>query len=507
MRVRENRVALIFLTILSIAILVPSIGVLSTIHNPPYGGLSENCNIIIKITINDLDPKYGPPIISVNNNWSEIAATYSWCDGSGTFADPYVIQDLNLQDNTTDYAILIRNSNSYFHLENVTVRRVIYPNDTFYGAFLDNVMNGEIRNCTFQQLRYSMVLQNVDNITVGASAFEGCLLGVKVENGTHTHIANNSFNTVNWQSVEFYNANWSQVVNNTFSPQAYLGFYAELSHNITIQDNECLNMQWDGMELKLCEGVAIFRNTCNDNAGDGISLKDCSFCNLTGNACINNTNGILTREYQCFYRNMASFLDNNTCNQNRARGILLIDAYLCLVTNNNCTTNALSGIHIDTSAACYATANVLVDNGMAGFNLSYTSNCYVFLNVIQNSPIGSHLLEPRSGNVVTGNTFENVTESSKETSTPRMAWYHYVAIIGVALGAILFFVSGIPLWRLHRIPPAEIELRRRYERRLGSLTDDDFHSLKTKIRVWPRGQEKSLLWYNATIGNSSPSPY
>ena len=56
-----------------------------------------------------------------NFNWSKTAADNDWCSGSGTFSDPYVIENVTIDGQTTDNCIEIRNSFVYFVLRNITI--------------------------------------------------------------------------------------------------------------------------------------------------------------------------------------------------------------------------------------------------------------------------------------------------------------------------------------------------------------------------------------------------
>lgn len=55
---------------------------------------------------------------NVNYTWSKTAAENDWCNGSGTYADPYVIENIYCYGNNTGGFIWIENSKKYFIIRN-----------------------------------------------------------------------------------------------------------------------------------------------------------------------------------------------------------------------------------------------------------------------------------------------------------------------------------------------------------------------------------------------------
>ena len=82
-----------------------------------------------------------------SKNWLYTATTYDWCSGSGTFLDPYIIENITIDGGYTDACILIKNSHdSYFIIRNCTVYNSgngvpeggIVLQDTDNGVLIDN---------------------------------------------------------------------------------------------------------------------------------------------------------------------------------------------------------------------------------------------------------------------------------------------------------------------------------------------------------------------------------
>jgi len=57
----------------------------------------------------------------IDNNWSETASTYDWCSGSGSFSNPYVIENVTINGLNSSNCIEIKNSNENFIIRNCTL--------------------------------------------------------------------------------------------------------------------------------------------------------------------------------------------------------------------------------------------------------------------------------------------------------------------------------------------------------------------------------------------------
>ena len=68
------------------------------------------------IFIDDLDP---------SRNWSYTASHYDWCSGSGTWTDPYIIENVTIDGQDAGNCIFIKNSVVPFIIRNCTLSRGI----------------------------------------------------------------------------------------------------------------------------------------------------------------------------------------------------------------------------------------------------------------------------------------------------------------------------------------------------------------------------------------------
>jgi parallel beta-helix repeat protein len=79
--------------------------------------------------------------------------------GSGTQHDPFVIENLIIEE-ALSTAIYIRNTTSFFIIQNVVVKR------SQNGIVLENVRNGTVRNCLIQDNQIGIKIESCENINI-----------------------------------------------------------------------------------------------------------------------------------------------------------------------------------------------------------------------------------------------------------------------------------------------------------------------------------------------------
>jgi len=91
----------------------------------------------VGITINETD---------TTKDWTITAATYEWCSGSGTWLDPYAIENVSIDGQGIGSGIVVPHSDVYFVIEGCTVYNAsgngITLYDTSNGKAIDN-------NCSY----------------------------------------------------------------------------------------------------------------------------------------------------------------------------------------------------------------------------------------------------------------------------------------------------------------------------------------------------------------------
>jgi len=260
--------------------------------------------------------------IHINNNWSDVQAA-GIVTGSGTFSDPYVIEDLVIDAGGSGRGIFIENSNVYVIIENCTVFNWSIRSDTRGGIELSHVTNTKLinNNCSNNYRGSGIYLYNCDNTTISGNTAENNKYGTGIEiyNSDKNTIFANKVNS-NWNGIVIYNgdkntifantvnSNWHGIrISGTMMFGAYNisgntinnnqnGLILSTIYNNTISGNIVNNNNVSGIILDSSHGNTISGNTANNNNGTGISLSRCIHNKVLENTINYNHNGIFLSE-------------------------------------------------------------------------------------------------------------------------------------------------------------------------------------------------------------------
>lgn len=258
-----------------------------------------------------------PDIILIDDtipsiNWSTTASTYTWCTGNGTWSDPYIIKDIELNGQQAQGGFYISNSIVPFIIRNCTVL-----NSTETGINLLNVENGLLDNNNCSNNKEGILLVNSNFTTIKSNELnENYYMkyswdcggrGLSLENSCHNNIINNTIhntgifgqgngirlstnsnnNTI--ENNEIINSRVNIYVFNckfnTISENYIFGTYQGLklynSENNSILSNSIVD-NYEGVSLRLSDNNKIFTNLFHKNGWFGLGLDEC-FDNLIYN--------------------------------------------------------------------------------------------------------------------------------------------------------------------------------------------------------------------------------
>jgi len=294
------------------------------------------------IYIDDSDP---------DNDWVH-ALNQGWCTGSGTWSDPYIIENIiiNTLGSTTGSGIFINNSkHDYFIIRNCTIFNNVV------GIRLVNTCNGTIINNNCSNNGYS-----------GIELFNSC------ENNTiYGNTANNIGSDPGQDGLGIYlrnNCINNTISNNTANHNFFCGIVIWTCNNNTIIGNEA-NGNWGGGIFVIYGSInnIVSGNIAKENGnygegGYGITL----FVNCKNNTVSGN---IVSGNFQAGIH-LLNVCVNNTISENNASNNLQYGIYLNALCNNN----TISG-------------NSLNENDIAGICLEEFCND----NVISGNTVNNNL--------------------------------------------------------------------------------------------------------------------
>ncbi|MFX1233356.1 MAG: NosD domain-containing protein [Promethearchaeota archaeon] len=155
--------------------------------------------------------------IHIDNNWTETAANYDWCSGSGSWNDPFIIEDVDIFTNATIAAIFINNSQSVHFI----IRDCILSNnstDSFSaGIRLENSENGRIMDISCYHNSVGIMLIDSHNSSIEGNDIFSNNYGIYLNQSSSENIIyeNNIFDNL-LQGVNVANSNNNNIYSNTF---------------------------------------------------------------------------------------------------------------------------------------------------------------------------------------------------------------------------------------------------------------------------------------------------
>jgi len=235
------------------------------------------------IFIDDSDPNF---------NWSKTATDNDWCDGTGTWNDPYIIENVTIDGQNTNSCITIENSNVFF------VIRYCYLSNSGSeeaGINLNNVNNSFIFNNTL----YS-------NDSCG-------ILNRYCENAS---IQENNIYLNPYYGINTYYSDDIVITDNTITGVAH-GIVVEFSSNHTINNNIIQDNTYYGILIRFCDIVYVDFNTM---LNCGILCEGATVSQF--NSYFINTSNLVNGKPYYYYKNEKNL---NSLNFSNAGQINLIN--------------------------------------------------------------------------------------------------------------------------------------------------------------------------------------
>ncbi|MFX0011778.1 MAG: right-handed parallel beta-helix repeat-containing protein, partial [Candidatus Hermodarchaeota archaeon] len=158
--------------------------------------------------------------IHINNNWS-VAKAAGICTGNGTYSDPYVIEDLEIDAEYSGSCILVENSSVYFRIENCTLYNSGYNSA---GILLLNANNSQLfnNNCS-SNYHYGLHLRDCNYNNITGNTVYGGYYGISLINSNNNVISGNNLNVL-WYGISLGGVN-NKVSENSMNKCGFIPHY------------------------------------------------------------------------------------------------------------------------------------------------------------------------------------------------------------------------------------------------------------------------------------------
>ncbi|MFW9948435.1 MAG: right-handed parallel beta-helix repeat-containing protein [Candidatus Odinarchaeota archaeon] len=379
--------------------------------------------------------------IHIDENWSSTAGTYQWCNGDGSWNNPYTIENVTIDASSspTGSGIFINNSkNEYFIIRNCTVHNA--QSGTYdAGIKLENTNNGSLilNNCSNNENVGILLQQNCSNNTLSeniannkgtASQIRGIFLQINCHNNILS--GNTANDNIEYGIIVYDNSNNNKLTGNTASDNDHCGilfnngcnnnsiskniandnihYGIHLSNNCdnnTLMENTISNVlkatQDKGIYLNLeCDNNTIYENTANDNLEYGIFLEtNCDNNKIVGNTANNNDFHGIYLYNQCHNNTISGNIASNNIGTIQNIGIYLYQCDNNIILKNTASNNSYYGIYLNNQ--CY---NNTISRNTARKNTQY--GIYI-INQCNSNTISGNIIYENNGGIIIFSTCNN----------------------------------------------------------------------------------------------------
>jgi len=338
------------------------------------------------------------------HNWTW-AEKQPWCSGSGTFEEPYLIENVTIDGLNSGNCITIKNSDKYFRIENCTV---FNSGSGFFdaGISLEYAGNGTLinNNCSFNN-NHGMFIAVSDNTTIlGNTASNNSFEGIYIHYSDNTTILGNTVNDNQNIGIYLYHSNSTTILGNTANNNSYYGIYVKDFHSAIVSGNTANDNTYNGILIFDSNNNTVSGNTASNNQDDGIYLYNSDSTTVSGNTANNNQDdGIYVRV------SANATVSGNTASNNQDDGIFLFYSDNNTVSGNTASNNQDDGIYLYNSDSTTVSGNNVDNNVKCGINISESDYNLIYNNYFTNN--GIHALDNGNSNnwnsSIIGNYWDN----------------------------------------------------------------------------------------------------
>jgi parallel beta-helix repeat protein len=303
------------------------------------------------------------------------------CTGSGTYSDPYVIEDLVIDGGGSGSCILIENSEVYFRIENCTLYNF------GEGIRLWNVSNSLVFDNNFSSGIWGIyLLYYSHNNTISGNTINCQEFGIRLL-GYDNNILGNIINVSQPLGYSYgISISWGGSNNNLISGNtvylARVGIHIDEGYNHIIMNNTINNSELKGLRLMRTNNITISENKMNDC---GLSIECDPYASEVDRLSQLNSHHIdttnLVNGKPLYY--YVDIIGLGLADMTNAGQVILVD----------CTYSSIS--------------NLNTSFGSTGISLYYSNNNNITDNIASNNKLHGIYLYECDYNLISGNTARN----------------------------------------------------------------------------------------------------
>ena len=298
--------------------------------------------------------------------------------GSGTAADPYMIEGWNIDAHAMDDGISISDTVAYFEI----VGCYVYDSSVS-GILLSGVSNGTLSNNYCSGNQYGIRLgQSYNNVIRDNNCTANVNGGICLLDSHGNSISGNDCNG-NQCGIGLTSSDDKSLADNRCTGNYNYGIALVSSRNNSIVWNVCYDNEC-GIDLHGSDSNLLVNNTCNENAIYGIALMASDSNKILNSTCFHDQYGI------DLHRSDRNVLRNNSCS-NDQHGIWLGYSFNNSVINSTCSIDQF-GISLLSSCNNTVYKNICLSNALTGVSLDSSNNNTLSENICTGNLYGIDLV-------------------------------------------------------------------------------------------------------------------
>ncbi len=211
----------------------------------------------------------GPILIDgdgVSNRWEDCL----WVNGSGTFEDPYRLENLTIDGRGSPYGIRIQDSQAYFRVWNCS----FVPAYGTIGLDIYDVHNGTISQNNCSHHATGIYARIISNLTFHENNLSSTAVGLNLATCENSSIIGNYGQNFTMRALEIAYSQEVTVIENRFSEGRNDKFiYVKDSNKINIEGNNCSYGVF-GIYLRHVNDTRVVYNNCSFNNMTGVEIYE-----------------------------------------------------------------------------------------------------------------------------------------------------------------------------------------------------------------------------------------
>jgi len=379
---------------------------------------------------------HGAIRINGDDEFTTTASSEGW-SGSGTPADPYIIENYEIDAEGGGNAIYIGNTTVNFIIRNCTLFNASYVSDPYYdgsGISLHNALNGLIYNNTIFSVKHGFYMYEEPSAnTIRNNTIYNTMFGIYMEqNSDSNNITGNEISGITISGIYVSLSTGNRIEGNNISNSGLYGIYIHNAKQNAFTGNN-LSGNKGGMWLELHSDRNIIRNNTIDasRSNDGLTLEDSIENQVVGNV-ISGTDGrgvvlsgsnnnVLSENTVSgssnnglyFYSSVNNTITNNSINMNQ-NGIDIESSDNNTLASNNISSNTAYGIQIISSGLNHIFNNTISNNNRQGIWMGSANQNFIENNTMSNNGISygesAIYMDTCKSNTLKGNALDNSVE-------------------------------------------------------------------------------------------------